>query len=385
MTGNIWTEPEQSRIARLYALADVADREYEVRSAAPLLGPLIVWVRRNLTTHLREAYFDPVFERQAVFNRQIADALCAAWQFLKDRAAARLPHVAIAEPQTSATARDLVARAAQLVETLSPFPAALWAGPLPEYGECLGRAFYCALHAAYLLNEPQTQTNLELLTAIQQLAAAIEAEPRWIAKFYTESLVPEVRPTDYRVHSETRFVGPLIVWLRRTLTSHLREAYVDPILERQVVFNRQLQAALRDAAALDRVSVAELRAAAEVLCDYHIWSSVLLLGPFIAWARRRLTAHLDIPYIVPTLERQAAFNRAVVEVLAVIRQQAADLRLRESAAGPTARQAEIARDAARLQAQMRDLEKSTPEQGEFNAQIAALLAQIHAWVLESRL
>ena len=38
----------------------------------------------------------------------------------------------------------------------------------------------------------------------------------------------------------------LIAWVRRNLTSHLREPYLDPTLERQVAFNRQLVNELRE-------------------------------------------------------------------------------------------------------------------------------------------
>jgi glycosyltransferase involved in cell wall biosynthesis len=51
---------------------DIAMRDYEVRSITPLVGPLIVWLRRNLTSHLREPYLDPIIERQVVFNRQVS-------------------------------------------------------------------------------------------------------------------------------------------------------------------------------------------------------------------------------------------------------------------------------------------------------------------------
>jgi hypothetical protein len=51
---------------------------------------------------------------------------------------------------------------------------------------------------------------------------------------------------DYVVHSKLPLIGPLIDWLRHNLTSHLREPYLDPTLERQVAFNRKLAATLRD-------------------------------------------------------------------------------------------------------------------------------------------
>jgi hypothetical protein len=51
--------------------ADVMLRDYRVRSRIPLLGGLVAWVRRNLTSHLREPYLDPILERQVVFNRSV--------------------------------------------------------------------------------------------------------------------------------------------------------------------------------------------------------------------------------------------------------------------------------------------------------------------------
>ena len=59
----------------LVASADVMLRGYTVRSGLPLVGPLVAWLRRNLTSHLREPYVDPTFERQVAFNRRVARAL----------------------------------------------------------------------------------------------------------------------------------------------------------------------------------------------------------------------------------------------------------------------------------------------------------------------
>jgi hypothetical protein len=52
--------------------SDIALRDYQVRSRAPLVGPLIAWVRRNLTSHLREPYLDPTIENQVDLNHRIA-------------------------------------------------------------------------------------------------------------------------------------------------------------------------------------------------------------------------------------------------------------------------------------------------------------------------
>jgi hypothetical protein len=53
--------------------ADIMDRGYQVRSGIPLLGGVITWLRRNLTSHLREPYLDPALERQVAFNQSIVD------------------------------------------------------------------------------------------------------------------------------------------------------------------------------------------------------------------------------------------------------------------------------------------------------------------------
>jgi len=60
--------------ARLEAIelqADIMQRGYRVRSTVPVIGPLIAWVRRNLTSHLREPYLDPTLERQVAVNRDM--------------------------------------------------------------------------------------------------------------------------------------------------------------------------------------------------------------------------------------------------------------------------------------------------------------------------
>lgn len=55
--------------------ADVMLRSYTVRSGLPVVGPLIAWIRRNLTSHLREPYLDPTLERQVAFNRRVVRAM----------------------------------------------------------------------------------------------------------------------------------------------------------------------------------------------------------------------------------------------------------------------------------------------------------------------
>jgi glycosyltransferase involved in cell wall biosynthesis/2-polyprenyl-3-methyl-5-hydroxy-6-metoxy-1,4-benzoquinol methylase len=66
---------EESRyiddVEALERVADVAFREYVIRSDKPLLGPFIELVRRNVTSHLKEAYLDRIVERQVVFNTHV--------------------------------------------------------------------------------------------------------------------------------------------------------------------------------------------------------------------------------------------------------------------------------------------------------------------------
>jgi hypothetical protein len=57
------------RLEALTCQAEIMDRGYEVRSRLPVVGPVVAWVRRNLTSHLREPYLDPTLERQIAFNR----------------------------------------------------------------------------------------------------------------------------------------------------------------------------------------------------------------------------------------------------------------------------------------------------------------------------
>jgi glycosyltransferase involved in cell wall biosynthesis len=65
--------PSREAPLQLYRQADVALRNYRVRSGLPFLGRLIEWVRYNSTTHVKEAYLDRIVERQVLYNRLLAD------------------------------------------------------------------------------------------------------------------------------------------------------------------------------------------------------------------------------------------------------------------------------------------------------------------------
>ena len=64
-----------ARLEGIERQADIMLRGYRVRSRIPVIGPLIAWVRRNLTSHLREPYLDPTLERQVAVNRELVTAL----------------------------------------------------------------------------------------------------------------------------------------------------------------------------------------------------------------------------------------------------------------------------------------------------------------------
>lgn len=62
---------------------------YTVRSGLPIIGPLIAWLRRNLTSHLREPYLDPTLRRQERFNWLVVQTLTQAAQVLAQLQAAQ--------------------------------------------------------------------------------------------------------------------------------------------------------------------------------------------------------------------------------------------------------------------------------------------------------
>ncbi len=64
-----------ARLGAIERQADIMLHNYQVRSKVPVIGPLIAWARRNLTSHLREPYLDPTLERQVVVNRELVITL----------------------------------------------------------------------------------------------------------------------------------------------------------------------------------------------------------------------------------------------------------------------------------------------------------------------
>jgi hypothetical protein len=88
------------------------------------------------------------------------------------------------------------------------------------------------------------------------------------------SAIPPLAPfadivvRDYQVRSGAPFVGKLIEWVRVNSTSHLKEVYLDRILERQVNYNRQLAtqvAALQNEMVELRAQISELHSQMDAL------------------------------------------------------------------------------------------------------------------------
>ena len=97
-------------VREIRAQSDVALRDYEVRSGVPLLGPLIVWVRRNLTSHLGEPYLDPIIERQVLLNLRVAEWIrhaAQAWAEAEGQQAALQERVDALEAQVESLQQRL--------------------------------------------------------------------------------------------------------------------------------------------------------------------------------------------------------------------------------------------------------------------------------------
>jgi hypothetical protein len=78
--------PLQDEIKQLHQAAEAVIKPYELRSNVPVVGPLIVWLRRNLTSHLREPYLDPTLRRQERFNWLVVQTMRQVNRLLDDAA-----------------------------------------------------------------------------------------------------------------------------------------------------------------------------------------------------------------------------------------------------------------------------------------------------------
>ncbi len=339
--GDDWQETAEVEILKLADAADVVDGLCVGESNMPVVGKLSTWIRRNATSHVHEAYFDLMLRKQVEFNQKFSHMMRSAWYILMDRERTLDLMTSGEDRQDSKLSRSILEQASQASEKYTALNGYLIAGPLPEYGNCLGREFYGDLYLAGLMSMPdvdakQQAINLELMVAMHKLAWYVEEYydmldifRRSIA-FHTGDLDADVMLRDYVVQSTQPLVGSLIVWVRRNLTSHLREPYIDPVIERQVVFNQLALECLRDIRGINLVTLQNLGSAADIMrSGYTVRSQKFIVGPLIAAVRRDLTSHLRKPYIDPIFERQMAFNFAVVDGLTFINREVARLHIKE--------------------------------------------------------
>jgi glycosyltransferase involved in cell wall biosynthesis len=112
--------PLEDEIKQLHQAADSVLKPYELRSNVPLLGPLIVWMRRNLTSHLREPYLDPTLRRQERFNWLVVQAMRQINRLLEQPQQAALEQrVAHLEAQLT-TMLDLLANELEAIRAADP-------------------------------------------------------------------------------------------------------------------------------------------------------------------------------------------------------------------------------------------------------------------------
>ena len=179
-------------------LADVALREYRIRSQIPLFGKLIEWIRFNMTVHVKEAYLDRIVERQVMFNIVILDQLRSLQS--------ELVHLKSRSPEDRTHSQT----------------------PCDKEEASSGREI----------------SDLSNPTSTQMLHNAIElgAKSRDFSSEQDSYLsdLADVALREYRVHSQVPLLGKLIEWIRFSMTVHIKEAYLDRIVERQVKFNTEM-------------------------------------------------------------------------------------------------------------------------------------------------
>lgn len=176
-------------------LADVALREYRIHSNIPLFGRLIEWTRFNMTVHMKEAYLDRIVERQVMFNMVTMDQL-RSLQSEIEKLESRLPGDT----------------------TVSQYPR--------DDEEASSRRYRPDRYDN--VNNQMLHNAIELGSRIRDFSSEQE-------DYLTD--LADVALRDYHVHSRVPLLGKLIEWIRFNMTVHVKEAYLDRIVERQVKFN----------------------------------------------------------------------------------------------------------------------------------------------------
>lgn len=123
---------------------------------------------------------------------------------------------------------------------------------LTLYGGEAERIFICPNPSevqaliAQLLAQP-TLLPLADVPAVEATASAPETDLEVLSlRLQTLTQQADVMMRGYQIRSGLPLLGGAIAWGRRNLTSHLREPYLDPTLERQVRVNQTLMSILAE-------------------------------------------------------------------------------------------------------------------------------------------
>ena len=289
-------DTERSHAALLGALADVTDRRYAPQTQTKIPG--LAWLRQNLTSHLREPYFDIMVERQTLINQAIARRIqTMAWQTDDDT---------------------------------QPVPARIPIVDSPEWrhGERLGVDFFRNLYDVFILStingdESQQLKQLRIIARIQQLARMVTYLHRQAESLADEEYLLKqsaMIPMPYSVESTAPVVGPAIAWLRRRLTDRLQRQFIDAVFGQQRVFNHLVMDWMR--AGKQPVPESWFGTAqacydlAAPLRDYL--TSVSGFAKAGLQLRRCFHWHLVTPYMQPIYQRQTDFNTMATQCIGEI-------------------------------------------------------------------
>jgi hypothetical protein len=320
-----------SKLATLATQADIADRDYTIQSQVPVIGALIAWTGRNITSHLREAYFDLMIERQVLLNQKLIELFDSICQSLTKHE----EMIDLLRPQTSA-----------------PINIDFLADPLLESGDNLEQDLYDFLYSPDLTSvnssrESQIQTNQSLITVLEKLKERIEEDHKQKGKeqelivacqsmiaAHTPLLELDIMIRRDKIQSTQKKgshpEGKFIAWARRHLTSHLRELYLDPTLEKQVLFNRSVIKYLNsNLYAISSYALSNVSHLSYIKRPYNLMVGNQQFGGLIAWLGKKLTENLRELYIEPIFERQITFNRALIDFLGHLNQLVALIYLKE--------------------------------------------------------
>ncbi len=344
------------QLHKLTEQADTIDYKYKIESKVPLIGSRIARIRSHMTWHLDQAYFSFIIAKQVLFNQKLVIAINSVYRLLLEHEQWLDLSLTNRERTPINPAQDIIDEAKQSIQSNQIINAQILAGPLPEYGECLGRSFYQQLYLASLhnndpdLSEAQQYRNQDLILRLNQLAQKTEAyyennKARQLIRhkyhqkyeslsrkiFKDLSPIINILLPEYQFESKKSYIGGLINWMRQDLTSHLQEPYIDPILKQQVSLNQSVVNSLLNIYSLNPITLKELRVASKITLGGSIkYSSKKVIGPLIAWIQKEGTSHLYEPYIVPFFKRQEAFNQNVVKLLVAIDQKRNVIDIHES-------------------------------------------------------